>query len=60
MARSVEYQGTHVHLDFHSDAAPEMTATLSEQVFDAEPFHPGDAVGLSWAESDVHRLSAAA
>ena len=60
VVRSVEYQGTHVHLDFHSDAAPEMTATLSEQVFDAEPFQPGDAVGLSWDESDVHRLSAVA
>ena len=56
--RSVEYQGTHVHLALDSAAAPELTAMLSEQVFDARPFHPGESVALSWGERDVHRLSA--
>ena len=57
VVRSVEYQGTHVHLALESAAAPEMTAMLGEQVFDASPFNPGDSVCVSWGEGDVHRLS---
>ncbi|MFI5011098.1 MAG: ABC transporter ATP-binding protein [Hyphomicrobiales bacterium] len=57
IVRAVEYQGTHVHLSFEARDAPELTALLADDVFAAEPFSPGDAVALSWAERDVHRLA---
>ena len=55
--RSVEYQGTHIHVALDSAAASELTAQLSEHDFDARPFNPGDSVSVSWGEKDVHRLS---
>lgn len=55
--QSVEYQGSHVLLTLESPSVPELSAMLSEQVFDAAPLNPGDSVGVSWGELDVHRLS---
>jgi putative spermidine/putrescine transport system ATP-binding protein len=55
--RAVEYQGSFVHIALEANAAPDMTARLSEQTFDAAPFRPGDAVSITWGETEVHRLS---
>jgi putative spermidine/putrescine transport system ATP-binding protein len=54
--RAVEYQGTHVHVALEARDAPELTALLADDVFANEPFSPGDAVALSWAERDIHPL----
>jgi putative spermidine/putrescine transport system ATP-binding protein len=56
--RAVEYQGASVHVALEASTAPEMAASLSEQVYDAAPFQPGDAVSIAWDEADVHRLTA--
>jgi putative spermidine/putrescine transport system ATP-binding protein len=56
----VEYQGSYVQVGLAADFAPELTANLSEAVFDAEPLNPGDTVAVSWNEADIHRLGTAA
>ena len=56
--RSVEYQGTHVHLTLATAGEQELAAMISEQVFDAAPLNAGDSVFVSWGEEDIHRLSA--
>ena len=58
--RSVEYQGTHVHLSFEASEAKELTALIGDDLFAKNPFNPGDAVALSWAERDIHPLAASA
>jgi len=58
--RSVEYQGTHVHLSFEAGGAKELTALIADDLFAKNPFNPGDAVALSWAERDIHPLAASA
>ena len=56
--RAVEYQGTHVQVGLACDAVPDLDARLSEAAFDAASLQPGDAVTVTWAERDVHRLVA--
>ena len=56
--RAVEYQGTYVQVGLAAGAVPDLEARLSEAAFDAAPFQPGDAVTVTWAERDVHRLAA--
>jgi putative spermidine/putrescine transport system ATP-binding protein len=60
VVREVEYQGTYVQVGLDADFASDLTVQLAEARFDAEPLAPGDAVAVSWAASDVHRLSPAA
>ncbi len=57
IVRAVEYRGTHVEVALDSDAAPDLAALLTDAAYDADPFGPGDAVSVNWAESQVHRLS---
>ncbi len=58
--RSVEYQGTFIQLALDAAGGREMTATVDEATFDQTPFSPGDPIAVSWGETDVHHLSAAA
>ena len=58
--RAVEYQGTYVHVTLQPQSAPEMTALVSDADFFAQPLRPGDAVGVSWNETDIHQLAPAA
>jgi putative spermidine/putrescine transport system ATP-binding protein len=60
IVRAVEYQGTHVHLSLEAPEAGELTALIADDVFAAAPFGPGDAVALSFAERDIHKLAHAA
>ena len=58
--RSVEYQGTYVHLVLETSSGIELTAMVSEPAFDARPFNPGERVCVSFDERDVHHFAAVA
>ena len=58
--RGVEYQGASVHVALESAGAPDLVAHVADGAFYAAPFAPGDAVGVAWADADVHQLSPAA
>jgi putative spermidine/putrescine transport system ATP-binding protein len=55
--RDVEYQGTHVQLGLTAEIASDLSASLPEQTFFADPVAPGDRVSVSWIEGDAHRLN---
>lgn len=54
----VEYQGIHVAVTTTLASNQEVTALLPDKDFYADPIHPGDAVGLTWAEDKLHKLTA--
>ncbi|MDB5563386.1 MAG: Fe3+/spermidine/putrescine transporter ATP-binding protein [Hyphomicrobiales bacterium] len=53
----IEYQGTIVQMTLASERDGELTASLPESGFYANPFSIGDAVSVSWAATDVHELA---
>jgi putative spermidine/putrescine transport system ATP-binding protein len=53
-----EFQGAHVALSLRTHRDDEITALLPDAAFAADPFRPGEAVGLSWAAEDQHVLTA--
>jgi putative spermidine/putrescine transport system ATP-binding protein len=55
--RAVEYRGTHVEVSLESSGASDLSALLTDAVYDADPLSPGDAVSVNWADSEIHRLS---
>ena len=55
--RDVEYQGTHVQLGLTAEIASDLSVSLPEQTFFADPVAPGDRVSVSWIEGDAHRLN---
>jgi putative spermidine/putrescine transport system ATP-binding protein len=57
--RAVEYQGTYVLVSLVAQDAvdTEWTVTLRDEDFDAEPLLPGEAVSVSWADHEAHRLN---
>jgi putative spermidine/putrescine transport system ATP-binding protein len=55
--RDVEYQGTHVQLGLTAEIAPDLSVSLPEQDFFADPVAPGDRVSVSWTDGDAHRLT---
>lgn len=57
VVRAVEYRGTHVEVALDSNAAADLTALLTDAVYDADPLSPGDAVSVNWVDSEIHRLS---
>jgi putative spermidine/putrescine transport system ATP-binding protein len=57
IVRDVEYQGTHVQLGLTAEIAPDLSVSLPERDFFADPMVPGDRVSVSWLEADAHRLS---
>ncbi|MGC3965636.1 MAG: ABC transporter ATP-binding protein [Rhodocyclaceae bacterium] len=56
--RAVEYQGTYVQLALHHEQIPDLTATLPEADYYAAPITPGEAVFVSWADTDARPLPA--
>jgi putative spermidine/putrescine transport system ATP-binding protein len=54
--RDVEYQGTHVQLGLTAEIASDLSVSLPEQEFFADPVAPGDRVSVSWVDGDAHRL----
>jgi len=56
IVRDVEYQGTHVQLSLAAEIAPDLSVSMPEQDFFADPMAPGDRVSVSWVEGDAHRL----
>ncbi len=54
--REVEYQGPQVHLNLATERGEEMAAILPERTYFADPFAPGDAVGVIWTQEDVHQV----
>lgn len=57
VVRAVEYRGTHVEVALDSNAASDLTALLTDAVYDADPLSPGDTVTVNWADNEIHRLS---
>ena len=55
---AVEYQGTHVSVLTRIAGDQEVTALLRDADFFARPHHPGDHVGLTWDDKDLHQLTA--
>jgi putative spermidine/putrescine transport system ATP-binding protein len=55
--RDVEYQGTHVQLGLTAEIASDLSVSLPEQDFFADPVAPGDRVSVSWTDGDAHRLT---
>lgn len=55
---AVEYQGASVAVTTCTAAGDEVLALLPEETFFAAPKSPGEAVGLSWDASRLHRLHA--
>lgn len=56
MIDSVEFLGQRVKIGIASPDGP-LTATRSDADFFAAPLAPGDAVGVTWRESDLHPLA---
>lgn len=53
--RSIEFLGQSVKIGIHSPHGP-LTATRGDRDFFETPLSPGDAVGVTWAERDLHPL----
>jgi putative spermidine/putrescine transport system ATP-binding protein len=54
---AVEYQGSNVKLRLEADGADELTVTLPDHVFYADPVAVGDKVTVSWDDTDIHVVS---
>jgi putative spermidine/putrescine transport system ATP-binding protein len=54
----VEYQGAHVAVSARMAGDREVTALVPEATFFNAPRQPGDRIGLTWNETDLHRLDA--
>ncbi|MGC9419117.1 MAG: ABC transporter ATP-binding protein [Rhodovulum sp.] len=54
----LEYQGASVALTLMTAGDQEITAVVPEDQYFAKPIQPGDGVGLSWDEENLHALTA--
>ena len=54
---SVEYQGTHVNVATKIAGDQEVTALMPDAVYFEHPRHPGDPVGLTWDQKNLHQLN---
>ncbi|ARE39478.1 ABC transporter ATP-binding protein [Rhodovulum sp. P5] len=54
----IEYQGSSVALTLMAAGEQEITAIVPEHRYFAKPIQPGDGVGLSWDEQNLHALTA--
>ncbi len=54
---AVEYQGTHVSVTARAAGDQEITALLADALFFSQPRNPGDQVGLTWEQDQLHKLS---
>ncbi len=55
---AVEYQGTHVSILTKVIGDNEVTAIMPDAAFFANPFNPGDQIGLTWDQQHQHKLTA--
>jgi putative spermidine/putrescine transport system ATP-binding protein len=55
---AVEYQGASVAVSARTESGDEVLALMPEAAFFAAPKSPGEAVGLSWDDTRLHRLEA--
>ncbi len=55
---SVEYQGMHVAIAARIAGDQEVVAMVPDTTFFENPQNPGDAVGLTWDQTKLHKLSA--
>ena len=53
----VEYQGTHVSVTTRTVGDQDVTALISDSLFFEQPKNPGDHVGLTWDQNDLHALA---
>ena len=54
---AIEYQGTHVSVLTKIAGDQEVTALLPDADFFTKPQNPGDPVGLTWAEDNLHQVT---
>ncbi|MDA9865077.1 ABC transporter ATP-binding protein [bacterium] len=55
---AVEYQGTHVSILTKIAGDQEVTALVPDAAFFQKPHNPGDQIGLVWAPTNQHQLTA--
>ncbi|MBN2907179.1 MAG: ABC transporter ATP-binding protein [Rhodobacteraceae bacterium] len=55
---AVEYQGNHVSVTARIAGDQEVIALMPDQHFFNEPKIPGDTIGLTWEQSNLHELTA--
>lgn len=55
---AVEYQGAHVSVMAKTKEDQEVTSLVAEAEFFKTPHSPGDEIGLTWAETNLHPLTA--
>jgi putative spermidine/putrescine transport system ATP-binding protein len=51
---AIEYQGSAVRLRLEADSIDELTVTVTDRAFFADPAAVGDNVSVSWDDVDVH------
>lgn len=55
---TVEYQGAHVSVSARIAGDQDVSALIPEDTFFSNPFNPGDQVGLTWDDANLHKLTA--
>jgi len=55
---AVEYQGSHVSVLTRIAGNQDVTSVVKDSDFFKKPYSPGDAVGLSWDDKNLHQLTA--
>ena len=53
---TVEYQGAHVSVSARIAGDQDVSALIPETTFFNNPMNPGDQVGLTWEDSNLHKL----
>ncbi|MEP1613315.1 MAG: ABC transporter ATP-binding protein [Roseobacter sp.] len=57
IVNAVEYQGIHVAVTASLPGDQEITALLADHAFFKDPKNPGEAVGLTWDQEKLHKLT---
>lgn len=55
---AVEYQGAHVSVLARVAGDQDISALVPEAAFFNDPLNPGDQVGLTWDDANLHKLTA--
>ncbi|MFQ1701284.1 ABC transporter ATP-binding protein [Loktanella agnita] len=55
---AIEYQGMHVAVSARIAGDQDVVAMVPDNTFFENPQNPGDAIGLTWDQSKLHRLTA--
>lgn len=54
---AIEYQGTHVSVTAAAIGDQDITAIMPDRLFFQDPYNPGDRIGLTWEEKNLHKLT---